>query len=57
MRRFKIFRGLFQFVQKSVGVFRFFSGTNCFRGPKPRPAARCSLHLRDASPKPWRWLA
>ena len=32
MRRFKIFHGLFQFVQKSVGVFRFFLGANRFVG-------------------------
>ena len=32
MRRLKIIHGLFQFVQKSVGVFRFFLGANRFLG-------------------------
>ncbi len=32
MRRFKIFHGLFQFVQKSLDQFRLFLGANRFLG-------------------------
>src|SRR5205823_4462354 len=32
MRRLKIIHGPFQFVQKSIGVFRFFLGANRFVG-------------------------
>src|ERR1700730_2751439 len=34
-----------------------FSLGESFRAPKPQPGGRCFGHLRDASPRPWRWLA